>query len=121
MDEDESKDEAFEEFLKKSREHLEEITALMEKDAKEKVIIKDGIDKFSDSLEELINVSGDINDQVNLNIILNALSNKLFTLIIKETGHPMLYIEKITSSWKFGLDKYIDELKEQIKEKKNAS
>ncbi len=113
------------EFLKKSQTHFEEITALIEKEEENRVIIKDGIDNFSESLEELINISGDINDNVNLTIIINSLSSKLFDLIIKHSGNPLLYIEKITAGWKFGIDKYIDDMKNKIveleKEKKNAS
>lgn len=91
MEEDAQK-EAIQEGIKEIINHLSSMeNKIDEKVAKEKLLLQKS-EEFEDSLEELINMSGDISNKDNLRVILNALLNKLCELSFKHILHSIHFI-----------------------------
>lgn len=94
----------------------DKITELQE----EKKRLEHGVEKFSDSLDEIINISGDMNDEVNLKIVISTLILKLCQINWKYIQNPIHFIYQVNNAMKEHLDNEMSKIDRTVLKKEKT-
>ena len=84
------------ESLKDLVEHIAEIEAKLSERQEAEKRVNEGIGVFSGALDELINISGNMEDKESLRIVLNCLILKIAELNFRY--HPITFIEEVSKA-----------------------
>ncbi len=86
------------ESLKDLVEHIAEIEAKLSERQEAEKRVNEGIGVFSGALDELINISGNMEDKESLRIVLNCLILKIAELNFRYHHYPITFIEEVSKA-----------------------
>lgn len=93
-EEQEPREKSFKELF----EHFISLEETIKEKEEEQKRMEEGMLKFSDSLDELINISGDLNNSENRRIVVNTLVKKIAEMNFKYVDYPINFVEIVKTN-----------------------